>query len=80
MAPEYELDYDRLLSQWKGYIEKTRNPKKSMDPRVTYAAFDGKLMVGYAACHHTSKWGVESGLQSTYVLRDYQGNYTSAEF
>ncbi len=73
MASEYELDYNRLLAQWKGYIEKTRNPKKSKDPRVIYAAFDDELMVGYAACHHTTKWGVGSELQSMYVLKDYQG-------
>ncbi len=73
MAPEYELDYDQLLVKWKGYIEKTRSPRKSKDPRVIYAAFDGGLMVGFAACHHTTKWGVESELQSMYVLKDYQG-------
>ena len=63
MAPEYELDYDRLLAQWKGYIEKTRNSSQSKDARIIYAAFDGTLMVGYAACHHTTKWGVGSELQ-----------------
>ncbi len=73
MAPEYELNYDRLLAQWKGYIEKTRNPKKSKNPRVIYVALDGARMVGYAACHHTTKWGVGSELQSMYVLKDYQG-------
>ncbi len=73
MAPEYELGYDHILEKWKGYIRKTRNPSKSKDPRVIYAAFDGVLMVGYAACHHTTKWGVESELQSMYVLKDYQG-------
>ena len=73
MAPEYELGYDHILEKWKGYIRKTRNPSKSKDPRVIYAAFDGALMVGYAACHHTTKWGVESELQSMYVLKDYQG-------
>ena len=72
MAPEYELDYDHLLPKWKGYIEKTRNPNRSKDPRIIYAAFNGALMVGYAACHHTTKWGVESELQSMYVLKDYQ--------
>ena len=73
MAPEYELDYGRLLEKWKGYIEKTRNPSQSKDPRVIYAALDGTLMVGYTACHHTTKWGVEGELQSMYVLKDYQG-------
>ena len=72
MAPEYELDYDHLLPKWKGYIEKTRNPNRSKDLRIIYAAFNGALMVGYAACHHTTKWGVESELQSMYVLKDYQ--------
>ena len=73
MAPEAELAYEHLLAKWRGYIEKTRNPSQSKDSRVIYAAFDGTLMVGYAACHHATKWGVESELQSMYVLKDYQG-------
>lgn len=30
-------------------------------------------MVGYVAGHHTTKWGVETELQSMYILQNYQG-------
>ena len=70
---EVEFDYDNRLKRWVGYINRTRHPKRVLDPRIICGAFDGSTMVGYATAHHATKWDVEAELQSMYLLRDYQG-------
>lgn len=70
---DVEFDYENRLKRWVGYINRTRHPRHALDPRIVYGAWDDSLMVGYAAAHHTTKWGVDAELQSMYLLLDYQG-------
>ena len=72
-ASEIELDYDARLDRWMHYLSRTRSPGLAKDPRIVVLASDGPAVVGYAACHETTKWGVAAELQSIYLLEAYQG-------
>ena len=73
VVSEGEMDYNWSLDRWVGYINKTSSPRFALDPRIIYLACDGEHVVGYGACHHTTKRGIEAELQSIYVLKEYQG-------
>lgn len=73
VVSEIEMDYDWSFNRWTGYINKTTSPGSALDPRIIYLACDKETVVGYAACHHTTKQGIEAELQSIYVLKEYQG-------
>lgn len=72
VVSEGEMDYNWSLNRWIGYLNKTSSPRYALDPRIIYLACDGERVVGYAACHHTTKQGIEAELQSIYVLKEYQ--------
>jgi GNAT superfamily N-acetyltransferase len=72
-ASGVELDYDARLDRWVHYLNRTRSPRLAKDPRIVLLASDGMAVVGYAACHETTKWGVAAELQSIYLLQEYQG-------
>jgi GNAT superfamily N-acetyltransferase len=55
------------------YLNRTRSPRLAKEPRIVILASDGAAVVGYAACHETTKWGVAAELQSIYLLKEYQG-------
>lgn len=61
------------IKRWTNYIEGTHTPRFGKAPRVIYLAFDKDTLVGHVACHHTTKQGFESELQSIFVLLEYQG-------
>ena len=72
VVSEIEMDYDWSLNRWVGYLNKTSSPRFAEEHRIVFLACDGERVVGYAACHHTTKRGIEGELQSIYVLKEYQ--------
>lgn len=68
-----EVDYHARLERWTHYINRTRSPKLALDPRIVVLACAEQDVIGYIACHQTTKWGVQAELQSLYILKPYQG-------
>jgi GNAT superfamily N-acetyltransferase len=68
-----QMDGDWSRQRWETYLEGSRSPRFALAPRVLYLAYDADVAVGYGACHCTTKRGIDSELQSLYVLKDYQG-------
>lgn len=74
--PKEALTNEALLERtqyWIRYLEGTHTPRFGKPPRVAYLAFEGEVPVGSVACHHSSKQGCESELQSMHVHYRYQG-------
>ena len=69
---EGEMDQAWSLDRWTGYINGTRTPTHGLDDRIVYVASAGESIVGFAACHHTTKRGIDAELQSIYVLLEHQ--------
>ncbi len=63
---------DAAIRRWKAYIRKEHHPQKAKEQRVIYAAFAGTKMIGYIAGHLTERMGLESELQSIYILPEHQ--------
>lgn len=71
-TPEmYEAE--RLRKRWESYTRGLHHPRYALKPRILFAAFVDKLMVGYIAGHFSRRYGAEGELQSIYVLKDHQG-------
>ena len=68
-----EVNLDARLERWTHYINRTRSPNLALDPRTVLLACAERDVVGYIACHQTTKWGVAAELQSLYILKSYQG-------
>jgi GNAT superfamily N-acetyltransferase len=68
-----EVNYDARLERWMHYINRTRSPNLALDPRIVILACAEQDVVGYIACHQTTKWSVDAELQSLYLLKPYQG-------
>ena len=58
---------ENTAKRWTGYIEGTHTPRFGKEPRITYLAFDNSILIGHVACHHSTKQGCQSELQSIFV-------------
>lgn len=62
-----------LEQRWILYTRGEQNPQKAFPPRIVYKAVCGSQTGGFAAGHHTERFGMDGELQSIYVVPEHQG-------
>lgn len=66
-----EVDFPRRLNRWKTYF-RGESPGGSKPERIIYKALKNNEIIGYIACHLTSRYGMEAEIQSFYILKEHQ--------
>jgi len=66
-------DIERLRNRWDGYVRRVSHPQCALAPRILFAAFADRRMVGYIAGHFSQRYDTEGELESIYLLKEYQG-------
>ncbi len=75
--PDTVDDHDRDLAfwerRWRGYLTEGSHAQGSLGDGFAFVAELGDEPVGFAAYHHTRRFGTDAELQSIYVLKRAQG-------
>jgi GNAT superfamily N-acetyltransferase len=67
----FEVDHDARLHRWQTWFG-GRSPQTSLPERIAFKALTGDQIVGYIAGHLTTRYNLDTEIQSFYVLKEYQ--------
>ncbi len=71
LVEEIEIDYERRLQRWQNYFA-ARSPSSSLPERMVLKAVENDEIVGYIAGHRSTRYSLDSEIQSFYILKEYQ--------
>lgn len=69
----HDRDEAFWLARWSGYLTEGSRARGSLGDGFALIGELDDVPVGFAAYHHTRRFGTEAELQSIYVLKDAQG-------
>lgn len=71
LLEDFEKDYAAREYRWHTYF-KGESPQSSLPQRQVFKAVVNERIIGYIACHLTTRYGKDAEIQSFYVLKEFQ--------
>jgi GNAT superfamily N-acetyltransferase len=73
LTNDHDRNFDFWHDRWRRYIEHGSSAQKALGDGFTILAESAGRLIGFAAYHHTRRWGCDAELESLYVLLSHQG-------
>jgi len=71
LAEDFEIDFSLRSQRWQSYFDGL-SPKTSKPERITLKAVENGGIIGYISGHLTSRYEMDSEIQSFYILKENQ--------
>ena len=72
LIDDHDRDFDFWYDRWLRYLRDGSTAQKSRGDGFAILAETGSELIGFAAYHHTIRWGCDAELQSIYVRLPWQ--------
>ncbi len=72
LTDDHDRDFGFWQDRWLRYLRDGSSAQKALGDGFAILAESGPDLVGFAAYHHTRRWGCDAELQSIYVRLSWQ--------